>query len=159
MSKKLLTAALAITALFAGVWIASLLRVDFKTLDGQGYRWSSLQGDWVVVNYFAEWCAPCLKEVPELNAFNQQIATQNIRLFAVSWDDLSHKELTTIKQRYDMQFDLLALEPEPKMPFSKPSQLPVSYILSPQGQLVKTLKGEQTSETLLRHIAQLKNEV
>ncbi|MDN4504188.1 TlpA disulfide reductase family protein [Alteromonadaceae bacterium BrNp21-10] len=154
MSKKLLTLT-AIGALIAGILIANWLRSDFKTLAGESHRWQDFQGDWVVVNYFAEWCAPCLKEVPELNQFNQQIAGRNMHLFAVSWDALSNTELTVIQQRYAMQFSLLSSQPPPQMPFAKPAQLPATFILSPKGELVKTLLGEQTSESLLQQLQTL----
>ena len=50
-------------------------RYDFSSVQGDTYQWHALKHKTVVVNYFAEWCAPCLKEVPELNAFKQWVNT------------------------------------------------------------------------------------
>src|SRR5690606_11211450 len=46
----------------------------------------SLQGQWLVINYWAEWCAPCRKEIPELNALPEHI--DGVRVLGVNFDGL-----------------------------------------------------------------------
>ena len=124
VNKNILLIAVAIAAMVAGIWMFQKSQFDFVTLDGDKYRWQDLQGEWVVVNYFAEWCAPCLKEIPELNAFaNYAAQTENVSLFAISYDALPPEELQQIKQKYDIQFDLIDSR-EPKMLNQQPQNLP-----------------------------------
>jgi len=47
--------------------------VEFKTMDGQTVKLSDYRGKWVVVNYWATWCPPCLVEMPELSFFHERI--------------------------------------------------------------------------------------
>lgn len=121
---------------------------DFETLDNKKYSWQALQGQILVVNYFAEWCAPCLKEIPELNKFDQYASNnESVSLFAVSFDALNLEELNKLTEKYDITFPVMKSAPK-QAPFPLPKSLPATYIISPQGELVKQLQGEQTSEAL-----------
>lgn len=156
MQRKLLFL-LAITGAIAlGLYSYQSMHYDFKTLNGDTYQWRELQGQWVVVNYFAQWCAPCLREIPELNQYHADIkAKQGIKLFGISYDRLDNNQLKAIKQRYAIDFPLITGEPA-WMPNTRPRQLPCTYIINPQGQVAKQLLGEQSRETLLHTIASLK---
>ncbi|WP_299076915.1 TlpA disulfide reductase family protein [uncultured Paraglaciecola sp.] len=146
---------IAILALFVGLWTQQQLKVDFSTIDGQTHRWSNTQEKWTVVNYFAQWCAPCLREIPELNKFYQQ-NKGDIDIIAVSFDPLSNEQLLTLQQTYDIQFPIV--EKIHNLPWTQPpSSLPTTYILNEVGKVQKQLKGEQSAEKLKRTIAVLKS--
>lgn len=152
MNKALYLVA-AVIAGVAGALSFHYSQPDFETLQGERLSWEELQGEWVVLNYFAEWCAPCLREVPELNTFHEQAKSQNIRLFAASFDALNKDELLRLKNQYKMDFSLIQTDPVPLMPVPKPQQLPATFLISPEGKVVKKLLGEQTSESLFNAIA------
>lgn len=115
---------------------------DFYTDSSGAMRWQQLQGRYVVVNYFAEWCAPCLKELPELNAFYRQHAEQ-VSLFGISFDALDNQQLALLRARYQIEFPLIQLQPEPMLPFVRPKMLPATYIIDPAGTITGPLYGEQ----------------
>lgn len=140
-------------SLCAGILFHFSAQKDFHTIDGNSHNWSDFEHQWVVINYFAEWCAPCLKEVPELNKFHQN---SNIPLFAISFDSEPDHKMQEISQKYNMEFTIISVQPVPKLPISKPRALPTTYILNPQGQLEKTLQGEVTHKSLMAMIEHLK---
>ncbi len=155
MNKYLLMLAAGIAGIL-GVVTHNMSRFDFQTVQGDKIQWSDMHGEWVVLNYFAEWCAPCLKEVPELNKFHQIAQQHQIKLLAASYDALTAQELEHLQQKYDMQFDLIRTDPQPVMPVFKPQQLPATFLISPEGVVVKKLLGEQTSDSLFDAIAMAK---
>ncbi|WP_246840486.1 TlpA disulfide reductase family protein [Lacimicrobium sp. SS2-24] len=155
MRQKIILIGLALVALFMGVGVQQWYTRDFVTLDGEAHRWRSYQGQWVVVNYFAEWCAPCLREIPELNKFAQMTEDTDISLFGVSFDRLPEQELEALAQKYAINFPLIRTEPPPMMPNERPNSLPATFIIGPDGQVVRQLMGEQEAEILLKVIERL----
>jgi thiol-disulfide isomerase/thioredoxin len=152
--KKIVIALTALVALLVGLWTQQSLKVDFTTLDGQEHRWSDSQGNWKIVNYFAEWCVPCLREMPELNHFYQQY-NDEVSIFAVSFDQLSKEQLMALQQKYDIQFPII--DRLNTLPWGRaPNSLPTTYILDADGKLQKQLKGEQSVQKLIQTINELK---
>lgn len=154
MLKKSIIALLCLLAVVLGIVVNLNQRVDFKTLDGEEYRWKTLQGNWLVVNYFAEWCAPCLREIPELNQFYTE-NKQHLAMFAVSFDALSSTQLAELKTKYNIQFPVIA-QFNADTPMSRPNSLPATFIIGPDGRVVKQLLGEQSAESLTLAIKHLK---
>ena len=146
--KVLLVGLLLAAALGAGVTTWQAMQKDFETLDGSQYRWSDFSGEWVVVNYFAEWCAPCLREIPELVAFNAD-KPADTTLFAVSYDPLSKDRIRELKNQYQIHLPLVVPNEKMLMPMERPPYLPATFIIGPDGSVKKTLMGE-VSETLLK---------
>jgi len=144
----------ALSALILGLWTQQNLKVDFISLDGQEHRWNNSQGKWKVVNYFAEWCAPCLREMPELNHFYQQY-NDEVDIYAVSFDPLNKGQLIDLQQKYDIQFPII--NKLHTLPWSQPpNSLPTTYILDADGKVQKQLKGEQSVQKLIQTINMLK---
>ncbi len=146
MNIKIITFICALFAAIAGVFIAQFLSYDFKTLEGNKIKHNELSEQVVIVNYFAEWCAPCLREIPELNEFFHQKGA-NVKLFAISYDQLPHEKLKVIQEKYNIEFPLIQEIINP-FPFKRPDFLPATFIIKPNGELAGQLYGEQTVQSL-----------
>ncbi|RWU11548.1 TlpA family protein disulfide reductase [Pseudidiomarina gelatinasegens] len=120
---------------------------DFHTDTAGAHSWEQLQGNYVVVNYFAEWCAPCLRELPELNEFHEEYGDK-VKLFGVSFDGLDNAALAKLREDYQIQFPLIQNEPLPALPFPQPNMLPATYVITPEGEVKGPLLGEQTISSL-----------
>ncbi len=144
----------ALLAMFSGVLVYQHQQADFYDIDEKAYRWSQLNQETVIVNYFAEWCAPCIKEIPELNALDEWVQQQpNMTFIAVSYDPLSAAELDEVRRKYNMQFALIA-DVEQNFPIAKPNYLPATFMVK-NGTVHGPLLGEQTFDTLKSAIGQV----
>lgn len=106
-------------------------------------RWS---GQWLVVNYWAEWCAPCRVEIPELNELHK---VAGVSVVGVNFDGVIGPELSTSVAAMDIEFPVLSADPRAHWQVELPGILPTTLLISPAGQLVEVRRGPQTLMALL----------
>lgn len=105
-----------------------------------------LNGSALVVNYWATWCAPCIREIPELNKLAEG---ENIWVAAVNFDDLQGAELDKEVARLGIEVLILTQDPYEQLGYERPQVLPTTFVFDSQGQLVETLVGPQTRESIM----------
>lgn len=144
--KKLLTAVLVIScALF--LLVACSKQPDGHDSQGKAIYLSQYQGKWVVINYWAKWCKPCLQELPELNTV-YTTHRQQLVVLGVSFDKLSDADINAFAKRLHVEFPMLSTLDLAKYGVKNIGTLPTTFIISPQGKLVKTLHGPQTQASI-----------
>ena len=104
------------------------------------------RGQWVLVNYWAIWCKPCIQEIPELNELDH--SRSNVTVLGVNYDNLSGDELRSQLDELGVEFATLPEDPAAQLGVARPQVLPTTFILDPEGNLVSTLVGPQTLDSL-----------
>ena len=124
---------------------------SFRVADGSSIRFSDLHGEWVVLNYWAEWCAPCREEIPELNELRQQGSQRGveIRVLGVNYDGLERADLNAVMQRMEIEFSVLVDDPRENFRIGRAEVLPMTVVIDPKGTVQAVLAGPQTVESLL----------
>lgn len=148
---------LAAAVVLIGSVLLSGCGVDLGT-DQNGQKVASARVDkqWLVVNYWAEWCGPCRTEIAELNTLSEQMSGQKVSVFGVNFDGLQGEELKTATQALGIKFTVLAQDPAEQYDLPKSEALPVTYIIDDKGKVRETLMGEQTAAGLTQKLTELK---
>jgi thiol-disulfide isomerase/thioredoxin len=115
---------------------------------GGGATWEEMRGQWLLINYWAEWCAPCRKEIPELNELHEQGEELGVVVLGVNFDGLRGDGLLSVMDRMDVQFPVLLDDPRARWDLPAPSVLPSTLVIDPEGNLHDVLVGPQTLESL-----------
>jgi thiol-disulfide isomerase/thioredoxin len=123
-------------------------RPDVRLADGQGARWSQWEGRWLIINYWAEWCAPCRVEIPELNELHREGAAANVTVLGVNFDGVSGPALDRLIDLFAIEFPVLLDDPGARWEQSRPTVLPTTLIIDPHGALHSVLVGPQTFESI-----------
>ncbi|WP_323063178.1 TlpA disulfide reductase family protein [Aeromonas jandaei] len=123
----------------AGLLGACTPAPEFTDAAGQTVTLDHFAGKPLLVNYFAPWCAPCLREMPRLNAL---AAEGEIAVVAINYDPITPAELDKLAAQYHIKVPLLITNEDARLPFPRPSGLPTSYLLDSEGKLKQTLVGE-----------------
>lgn len=130
--------------------LAGCAQPDFTDTQGNGYRYADYQGNTMVINYWATWCAPCIKEIPELIALGEN--HEDIVVFGVNFDAPPPEEAVAQIERMKITFPVYSTDPYMTLGIEQPQVLPTTIIVGPDGQVKSTLVGPQTEETLLEAI-------
>jgi thiol-disulfide isomerase/thioredoxin len=119
----------------------------YALADGKELKFSDLQGRIVLINYWAEWCKPCRKEIPELNALQQQYGDQ-VQVLGVNFDGIQGDALIKQTNNLGIEFPILTTDPRAQFSVEASGVLPETLVIDPQGVFEKVLLGPQTLEQL-----------
>ena len=120
-------------------------KIEFGRAEGAKLNWDNLRGQWVLVNYWAEWCKPCLEEIPELNELDK---SPDIAVLGVNFDGVQGEALVELGERMGIEYTMLADDPGPEFGWKLPVGLPATFLVNPGGDLIETRFGPQTEEEL-----------
>ena len=120
---------------------------DLLTSENKKVFLDDLRGKWILINYWADWCPPCIKEIPELNKLNSQFGDQ-VSVFLFNFDRLEGDELRKQLLKIKAEIPSLISDPQLIYNYDVPDALPVTFVIDKEGKLSMTLKGPQTLEEI-----------
>ena len=123
--------------------------VDFtlEQLGGPPIALSDYRGDWVVVNYWATWCAPCRKEMPELSELHRE--RDDVTVLGLAFEDTEDSAFEEFLEEIPVDFPILKVDVyDPPEPFGAPKVLPTTIVLDREGRAVKAFLGPVTREAI-----------
>ena len=129
---------------------------EFELLDGRKQSIDDYSGQWLVINFWAEWCSPCIKEIPELNRLASLSGEYNVAVIGVSYDLVPNQKLIKDTKKLNFQYPVMATDPVPILPFKLPASLPTNYIISPDGTIAAKLVGTQDFDSLIKELKKAK---
>ena len=120
---------------------------DLLTSENKKVYLDDLRGKWILINYWADWCPPCIKEIPELNKLNSQYGDK-VAVFLFNFDRLEDNELKKQLLKIKAEIPSLISDPQLIYNYDVPDALPVTFVINKDGKLSMTLKGPQTLEEM-----------
>ncbi|MCY1271411.1 Thiol-disulfide oxidoreductase ResA [compost metagenome] len=146
-----------VMVMVAGLLLAACAEDAGVDQHGRKVAVERLEGQWLVINYWAEWCAPCRTEIPELNRLAEQLKGQ-AEVFGVNFDGLQGAELAKGADDLGIRFTVLATDPAPRFNLPRSEALPVTYIVDASGKVRERLLGEQNAARLSKRLSELQAE-
>jgi len=130
---------------YAGNW-------NLKDMDGTHYTLSTLQGKWVLVNFWAPWCPPCLDEMPDLSALQQK--HENLQVIGVAVMYESRQKVMDVLNKLSISYPIVLGNEDTAGDFGGMDGMPTSFLYSPSGELVGHHQGILTQTEVEQAIEQ-----
>lgn len=116
---------------------------DFSIDGKKTGRWHQFDGQWLIISYWAEWCKPCLEEIPLLNEVQ---SLPNASVIGINFDNQSRDSIEKVRQKWGMNYPTVQLNTKAPSQWEMPQMLPAAFIRDPQGQLSGPYYGKAVLE-------------
>lgn len=146
MTKLLAPLLLFLTA--APVFADPVSEFSLPDLQGKQVTLSQYQGKWIVINFWATNCPPCVQEIPELKAFYRRHKDVDAVVLGVNYEDIKRSWLEDFIESVALNYPVLLAEEGKPTVFGAITMLPTTILVSPEGRLMGIHRGAITAQML-----------
>lgn len=116
--------------------------IGFYTIDGESLQLSQYHGQYILLNFWATWCAPCRKEMPQLGALQEEFGGETFQVVTIA---TGRNPPPAMKRFFaDIGVSNLPLHRDPKQKLARKMGvfgLPVVMLINPEGAEIARLTG------------------
>ncbi len=118
-----------------------------RDMDGNLHRVSDYRGKWLIINFWATWCAPCIKEMPEFERFHQQ-HNSSAQVWGVTFEDTDKAKILEYVDRLGVTYPILGYGQDPLTGFGTVTVIPTTFVIDANGLFVHRFEGPITAQDL-----------
>jgi thiol-disulfide isomerase/thioredoxin len=143
---RLLAALLLLT-----VGTASAESFTFTDLQGHAQRLQDYRGKWVLVNFWATWCPPCLEEIPDLMELHEAHKKSDLVVIGVALDSTQESVVEFVAKK-KINYPIVFGNYDMAEQVGEVEALPTSYLYDPSGKLVSYQQGKVSRASVESYI-------
>ena len=137
---------------------AGAVDMPLTAVNGSKVNLNQYQGRWLVVNYWATWCPPCIVEMPELQSFHDEHVDKGAMVIGINAENISGQRLVRFLDDYFITYPNFIAGPTQQSELGLIPGLPTTFMVSPEGEVVARQVGPVTREMIEQFIEKWKPE-
>lgn len=115
--------------------------VALKDLSGKTVNLEEFKGKVILLNFWAQWCAPCLAEIPELIKWQNQYGNQGLQIIGITYPPTDKKDVRRFARQNKINYPVLFGSKETKKLFNSGDTLPYSVVIDSDGNIKERIEG------------------
>ena len=128
--------------------LAQAVDMPLTAVNGSKTNLDRYQGKWLVVNYWATWCPPCIVEMPELQSFHDENVDNNAMVVGINAENISQQRLQTFLDDYFITYPNFVSGPTQQSELGLIPGLPTTFLVTPEGEVVARQVGPVTRDMI-----------
>ena len=133
-------------------WYESIPELSFSLTDTEGniFTEKNTRGKYLVINFWATWCTPCLKEIPAFVKFYEK-NSDHVEILGLDFEPVDLEVINDYVERFSINYPIVLYNEDNDseyLNFGEIVGMPTTQIYSPEGELLHTFMGEITIDDL-----------
>lgn len=128
--------------------VSAAVNFALPDVNGVTHKLSDYRGKWVMVNYWATWCGPCLEEIPMLSEFHTRHKDKDAVVLGVNAENIGIEELREFADEHFITYPVLRGDTNDESPLGPIYGLPTTFVISPDGEIATIHLGSVTGAAL-----------
>ncbi len=124
-----------------------LVNFTLRDLSDREISATNFRGKWLILNFWATWCSPCMQEIPELVLF-QKKNREKIQIVGIAFEETSVNTIRQYAKKMNINYPILIVGSQPLIPMEPLKGLPSTFLISDKGELVDRHLGLISLEKL-----------
>lgn len=130
---------------------------SWKDASGNTIDFDSYRGKVTLVNFWATWCGPCIRETPDLVELSKELADKNVKFIGISVDRGPNvdKDVKKFADEHNISYPIVLSNEDLEAAFGNVRLLPTTFLIDEEGKIRETLYGIRTKAALAQSISSL----
>jgi peroxiredoxin len=117
---------------------------ELKDIEGKVHHLSDYKGKVVILNFWATWCPPCKKEIPDFIELQKQYGEQGVQFLGIAMDDEGLDKVKPWVASHNLSYPILLPDGKVASSYGEMSSIPVTYFIDRKGMIRNTFIGMRT---------------
>ncbi|MGE5400280.1 MAG: TlpA disulfide reductase family protein [Ignavibacteriales bacterium] len=115
--------------------------IELTSTEGNKVKLSDYRGKAVILDFWATWCPPCRKGIPDLISLKNDFKGKNVEIIGISMDQETKPDVVPFIKQYGINYPVVYYDPTVLSSFGNIESIPTTYIIDKDGKIISSYVG------------------
>lgn len=115
--------------------------IELTSTEGNKIKLSDYRGKAVILDFWATWCPPCRKGIPDLISLKNDFKGKNVEIIGISMDQETKPDVVPFIKQYGINYPVVYYDPTVLSSFGNIESIPTTYIIDKDGKIISSYVG------------------